>query len=89
MASEEDPLNRIAESLARLERLYSEDLRRQEERDRATEDRLQELQERQEKVNALDLGRYNPWVQPREIAYLLLTAALLVLSGIIYYLSHR
>ncbi len=86
MASNQDPLERIAESLANLERLYVEHLRREEEQQKQFEERQKEFDERQKKWDKQraerDKARLfgNPWLQPRQLAYLLLMIALLILS---------
>ncbi len=86
MASNPDPLERIAESLANLERLYADQLPRQEEQRKQFEERQKHFDEQQKKWDerqakwdkASPFG--NPWLQPRQIAHLLLAVALLILA---------
>src|ERR1700730_200755 len=90
MASNDDPLERIAESLANLERLYAGEVRHQEEQRKELAERQKDFDERQKKWDKRDdewrkQGLFrNPWTQPREIAYLLLALALFVLSITVY-----
>ena len=103
MAPQEDPLRRIAESLANLERLYADSLRRQEEQAKLAEERHKILDESQrvfderqkrwakqdEKLDKLGFVTLNPWLQPGQLAYFLTALALFVLSITILFLNRR
>ena len=67
----------------------------QEEQRKELAERQKDFDERQKKWDKRDdewrkQGLFrNPWTQPREIAYLLLTLALVVLSITVYLLARR
>jgi hypothetical protein len=86
----------VAASLARLEALYIDVLRKQDEDRAANKERQKEFDERQKKWDERDKKweeqdwwRKNPWVQPRELAYLFLMGALLVLGVAVSILAAR
>ena len=95
MSSNPDPLERIAESLANLERLYADQLRRQEEQRKEFEERQKDFDERQKKWDerqakwdkSAPFG--NPWLQPRQIGHLLLMVALVILAIAVFVLVRR
>jgi hypothetical protein len=77
----------VAGSLVRLEALYIDMLRKQDEvraenkeRQKDFDQRQKKWDEREKKWDEQDWWRKNPWVQPRELGYLFLMGALAALA---------
>lgn len=95
MEPEVDPLRQIADTLFNLERLYAEETRRNEEQRKEIAERMkesdarqQQFDERQKEWDKAGIFK-NPWLQPAQIANLLLMSALLILAIAIFYLARR
>src|SRR5262249_51526728 len=77
----------VATSLAKLETLYIEMLRKQDEDRAEAKERQKEFDERQKRWDerekeweVQDWWRKNPWLQPDQLGYLLLMVALAALA---------
>ncbi len=103
MASQEDPLRQIAESLANLERLYADSLRRQEEQIKRSEDRQKVFDESQkifderqkrwakidEELEKHGLFTQNPRLHLSRIGHFLIVASLLILAFTVFIMARR
>jgi len=66
----------VVSSLSEMLRKQEEDRAENKERQKKFDEDHEEFRKRQKKWDQQDLWIKNPWVQPRELAYLLLAVAL-------------
>jgi ABC-type multidrug transport system fused ATPase/permease subunit len=79
----------VAASLAEMLRKQEEDRAENKERQKKFDEESEEFRKRQKKWDEQDWWMRNPWVQPRELAYLLLTVALAITAITVGILSTR